>query len=398
MVADPPLPQLESSADPLSTTGPVTPKNVDYLIQTGQLEVEYVVLEKRERKRAFGIRLLEVIRFFINYLYILDLFDLSGDQIINGDEVGIGGPKDAQRAQPKGFVPATWRDARRTAFFVLNGAMPNATIMFWTTASGYVPKPWLLLKQNSSQGRLSKAIAKCGMFPIYRVPRAYMNMDVFQSHLIEMVQHYREDWLTQMGLKHAATTPILIILDGAPSHSGTAEFFQDCRDANIHLLLLPANATHVFQPVDVGYARALKKGITGKINNAVDDFGDPTGKATNGLAEVLEQYETNLYGVRPTKFGQGVWRGSGMYPLKFDKLDSRQALDAEVRQVFADVAMLPRMAQMAALEAKMDAILAENNDTPGFDTRGGTFLTGKPKLPGIVRRRRRVLASDSEEE
>lgn len=57
---------------------------------------------------------------------------------------------------------------------------------------------------------------------------------------------------------------MLLILDGHSSHL-TPEFDQICKDNDIISLFMPAHASHLLQPLDVGYFAVLKRVYGGLV-------------------------------------------------------------------------------------------------------------------------------------
>ncbi|ETV77665.1 hypothetical protein H257_08556 [Aphanomyces astaci] len=75
-------------------------------------------------------------------------------------------------------------------------------------------------------------------------------------------------WLTMLDSAIPASTPrpILLILDGCFSHYSTYIYDEAAR-VSILLVFLPANSTHMFQPLDVTVFRPFKQAIRREIAN-----------------------------------------------------------------------------------------------------------------------------------
>ncbi|KAF0699698.1 Aste57867_9747 [Aphanomyces stellatus] len=58
--------------------------------------------------------------------------------------------------------------------------------------------------------------------------------------------------------------PILLILDGCSSHYSNY-IYDEAQRLKIHLLFLPSNSTHLFQPLDVTVFRPFKQAIRREV-------------------------------------------------------------------------------------------------------------------------------------
>ena len=64
-------------------------------------------------------------------------------------------------------------------------------------------------------------------------------------------------WLANHFAKWVKHRPVVLLVDGHSSHIDL-EVSKFCRDNNIHLYCLPAHTSHLTQPLDVGFFKALK--------------------------------------------------------------------------------------------------------------------------------------------
>ncbi|RHY63004.1 hypothetical protein DYB30_010998, partial [Aphanomyces astaci] len=77
-------------------------------------------------------------------------------------------------------------------------------------------------------------------------------------------------WLSTLDAKIPASTirPILLILDGCSSHY-SEYIYPEATALNILLQFLPANATHLFQPLDVSIFRPFKQAVRKAITDTM---------------------------------------------------------------------------------------------------------------------------------
>ncbi|XP_011858222.1 PREDICTED: uncharacterized protein LOC105555789 [Vollenhovia emeryi] len=66
-------------------------------------------------------------------------------------------------------------------------------------------------------------------------------------------------------LSHKIKLPVILYVDGHSSHL-TMPLSEFCRDKGIEVIALPPNATHILQPLDVGFFGPLKKNWLQAVN------------------------------------------------------------------------------------------------------------------------------------
>lgn len=123
------------------------------------------------------------------------------------------------------------------------------------------------------------------------------------------------EWLTKVFIPSTTTTaPRLLVVDGHGSHE-TDDFMWHCYINNIHLLFLPAHASHVLQPLDVAVFSPLKAAYRRQIANlAVMTDCAPIGKRLFLAAYAVARKE----GLTERNIRSG-WKASGLWPVNLSK-------------------------------------------------------------------------------
>lgn len=78
-----------------------------------------------------------------------------------------------------------------------------------------------------------------------RSPNGWISIELFYG------------WLANHFAKWVKHWPVVLLVDGHSAHIDL-EVSKFCRDNNIHLYCLPAHTSHLTQPLDVGFFKALK--------------------------------------------------------------------------------------------------------------------------------------------
>jgi hypothetical protein len=119
------------------------------------------------------------------------------------------------------------------------------------------------------------------------------------------------DWLQKHFIPHSTRkgTYILLILDGHSSHL-TPQFDKWCEENKIICLCMPAHASHLLQPLDVGCFSILKKAYGGLIREEM----------RNGVNSIDKDDFLQIYSIaRKATFKastiQNSFRGAGLVPL-----------------------------------------------------------------------------------
>lgn len=342
-------------------------------MKRGDLPLVNGPVQKVEYPRLYDIKEMDVARFLFHFLSWDLEHGLDGFQLLNGDEVGAGGPKTANSApgnalQLKGSTrPHVYGVGRNTG---------RVSLMLWTAASGYMPPPWVLLSQSSSDEHLNHALVQTGTVPIYDTPRGYMTAEVFEANLPGFISHYRKTYLAARGFVNWQTMPLLILLDGASSHKLTPQALASPALANVDILYLPAHSSHVFQTVDVAIARMVKKDLNVGMMARVDWQGQEETMKSRPVADILFQLEPGLKEASTYVAGVSAWKSTGLFPWNPVQLDNRDQLPEGCRKM---IRSLVRRTKEECLDVLAGHMLKLSEENPEASLEGGTsgaFMVG----------------------
>ena len=131
-----------------------------------------------------------------------------------------------------------------------------------------------------------------------------------------------ESWFINMFLpavKHLTESgPVVLFFDGHHSHI-SIHLIEISQARNVHLMLLPANTTHVLQPLDVGVYGPLKQAWKSRI---LPQYKRKT-RAANITKEDFPKLVRQLWDIsfKPQHL-QGGFRESGLFPFTMSAIQS----------------------------------------------------------------------------
>ena len=133
----------------------------------------------------------------------------------------------------------------------------------------------------------------------------------------------------------------LLVLDGHISHE-TDEFQYTCYYNNIHLLYLPAHASHVLQPLDVGVFSSLKQAY----RMFLDDFIKRSAARAIGKPMFLILYQKARKKAFSSSNIVAGWRHTGLWPQSCRKALQNRFVVAEDPPQPAEAQARPRTPQI----------------------------------------------------
>ncbi|RHX98415.1 hypothetical protein DYB25_011478 [Aphanomyces astaci] len=166
--------------------------------------------------------------------------------------------------------------------------------------------------------------------------------------------------------------PILLIMDGCSSHY-SEHIYAEAKALNILLQFLPANATHLFQPLDVTVFRPFKQAI----RNAVAD-------------SIWTDVSTNINKQRAIAIACDVWANStneaaiingfvctGLCPISLDKMMYRLSLfkPSATHEVDANESWLQRRELVRGEVLLLPALKKRKTPARKTLTVSGKFIT-----------------------
>ncbi|KAJ0391118.1 hypothetical protein ATCC90586_011059 [Pythium insidiosum] len=143
--------------------------------------------------------------------------------------------------------PNVWTKEMKASF--------HLTVVAAVSAAGFAVAPELIVP--------GKRILKTDLSALYipnacltGAPKGFSNQDVFKQWL----RHFQRELI-----RNNIEFPVILVLDNSSTHI-TPEAVDVCIDMGIFLVALPANSTHLFQPLDVAVFRSFK----GEIRQALE--------------------------------------------------------------------------------------------------------------------------------
>ncbi|KAH9105322.1 hypothetical protein LEN26_003173 [Aphanomyces euteiches] len=129
-------------------------------------------------------------------------------------------------------------------------------------------------------------------------------------------QHLRNECVGQEILR-----PILLVFDGLSSHY-SEDIVSLCNDLDIILMCLPANATHLFQPLDICVFSSFKNAIRRDVYE--ETINDESGDMYSISKEVALKIASSAWieKVQSSNMISG-FKTAGIWPLSYDRMMER---------------------------------------------------------------------------
>lgn len=215
-------------------------------------------------KRARNSVTVDSTRQFFNSLIAVIIQErLDSKRIYNVDETGF-----AQRSKNKviAFTGSknVWTSTAEANF--------HLTIVACGSVNGdVVPPVFVVPGQRLNKDVMDGVLQRSAK--ISTAPKGFVNAALFEVWL----EHFAAS------VPEAIARPLLLIHDGCSNHFSPA---IAAKAASLRILLppLPANATHLFQPLDVAVFKPFKTVLKGKIH----DFMVSSGKTTINKKEAVD--------------------------------------------------------------------------------------------------------------
>jgi DDE superfamily endonuclease len=194
----------------------------------------------------------EVTRFFKTWKKEAIDMGYKDYQIINWDEIGLGGAGAAKKTAKRVVTTKNFVEQNIPAVRTLNMKTGLLTLIPFVTAAGRALPSWVIHRGESSSSKMIEVAAGGNFRLIPNGATTKVNKYIFRKHLVASLDDYRKS------LKMPAL-PLILLCDGDISRKDS-ELMKILKDANIKLILLPAHATHILQPIDVSLAKRIKRG------------------------------------------------------------------------------------------------------------------------------------------
>ena len=340
-----------------------------------------------EEARYNGIRMDEVATFFMNYMTEIIGEGVLPEQIINMDEIGLGGQGAARKQAQKVLTTAACQKARKTAIRATARVIDHCTIIPMVAGNGCALRTWVIHKGKKTTEAMEKILQQGRFLGIAGGNSSSVTKQIMRDNLVDAMEEYRKE------LKKPAL-PLYIICDGHISRKDS-KLLLLLKEYNIRLLLLPAHTTHMLQPIDVVLAKIVKAGHAQAPR--VAKTGKNTGKLTSTVTsdQVLKLRLNNIHKALSPGNIQTSFAAPGLIPFVWANIDKRFQAPRKtnktkgrttVEQLFDKLRSFERNRTVGP-KAYLASILDEYKqdiEYTGFHGLGGRFLTDDDVIKRII--------------
>ena len=226
---------------------------------------------------------------------------LTSDRVFNMDETGF-----AQKSKSKIVVAVkgsrnVWTKSADVSF--------HLTLVVTCAANGFVVPPLFIIPGQRPRRNVMDACDIPGGV-VTTSSKGFMNSSIF----LKWLQHFESN------IPVTVKRPVLLVYDGYGSHYNE-EIIQKAVELKIILVLLPANATHLVQPLDIAVFRPFKTVLkrhveTFMIENAVTSLSKQDGIKLSSSAwkEGISEKSANII---------SGFKSSGIWPISFPAMQHR---------------------------------------------------------------------------
>lgn len=188
---------------------------------------------------------------------------------------------------------------------ILNSTKSAVSVMFAATAAGELMPPYVVYKAERLYDRWCTGGPPGARYN--RTKSGWFDGPTFMEWFETMVI----PWAKKLqGVK-------VIIGDNLSSHLNI-EILRTCQKLNIRFIFLPANTTHLTQPLDVGFFRSLKAGWREILTRHKLQNPRSTTLNKNDFPVLLSQLFNKIH-TKDRRIIQNAFKASGIYPLdKFE--------------------------------------------------------------------------------
>ncbi|XP_051162064.1 uncharacterized protein LOC127282037 [Leptopilina boulardi] len=188
------------------------------------------------------------------------------------------------------------------------------TTMFMVNANGIIAPPMVMFRYQRTPYSINSSIPDDWIHG--NSLNGWMNGETFYNYITGTFYQ----WL----VKNEIEFPIILYIDKHSSNM-TMSLSQFCDENQIYLIPLHANATHIIQPLDVGFFRSMKhawKDIVKQWNE--ENFGRKFRKEDFSFA--LKQTIDFVY---DQEFLQASFKSCGLCPFSHEAIDCSLIKDSE---------------------------------------------------------------------
>ncbi|RLN44862.1 hypothetical protein BBJ28_00021430 [Nothophytophthora sp. Chile5] len=145
-------------------------------------------------------------------------------------------------------------------------------------------------------------------------PKGFSNTELFKKWLMFFSEQVKQQGITK---------PVVLVADNSSTHLdiGAAEI---CAKEEIFLVMLPANATHLFQPLDVAVFKPFKPIVQKELWDRLCAQANPTIPKADAIRIACDAYRATIM-ERPFNAIRG-FQGTGVWPLSLVQMHRRLLL------------------------------------------------------------------------
>lgn len=354
-------------------TGGVTGPNVrDYFkSEEGRKIFHRVKPMTTDAARWRAVRLHELVSFVLHYNEAMLSGRYSSKTILNFDEIGLGTRAETKQAPKVVTQLLADKEANQPATRTTGTVTQSATLMVTIAASGVSLPGWIVDRPFARVQDLDFATHMYGCKVIHGVKSSSVTKEIMETHLPQHLQDYRE----RIGMPNA---PLLIVCDGHSSRY-SLKLILKLREMGVEMLLFPAHSTHIFQPVDTGYARTVKSKPLGSLQHRVRGALKHTKAEYMSVDAVLRTRLPLHHRASEPRNMAKIWEDVGLFPFTPERLDNRRQAPPNVRAFLDDVATYggkTNTSMRAFLKGRGGALEHTKREGPFLNRMfGGGYLT-----------------------
>ena len=196
-----------------------------------------------------SVEVADVDRLFGSMATLYKKYGLGPERIFNMDETAFNSRKKSKNVVALKGSRNVWTKSVTTNF--------HLSIVACGSADGHILPPLFIVPGE----QINRSLTTCSFVEgatVTASPKGFMNEDLFMS----WIRHFSKS------ISPEVTRPVLLVFDGLSSHC-TQEVVQLCDSLQVLLLVLPSNATHLFQPFDICVFSSLKDTIRQELFDAM---------------------------------------------------------------------------------------------------------------------------------
>ena len=232
----------------------------------------------------------------------------NGSRVFNLDESGFS-------LQNNSKLRVIAEKGIKNVFRVAPDNRQQITVLLTGSASGFFTKPFVIFPGGERAPRYNVPAEHVGKFNLGWSKNGWITSDAFFEWFAN--SFYKE-------VKDKVIFPIIVLMDGHTAHINV-DISEFCRDHGIILYCLPAHASHIMQPLDVGVFSSLKL----HWNSVLEKFeikykGLVMGKSNffTSFGECWDMSQASI-----SKNIKAGFRKSGLVPLNPESIDYSKILN-----------------------------------------------------------------------